>query len=74
MHQFLILLCKQLRLVREIINATFRELGREFTPEEIEAIDTFRATAQRLQFETLSRARGSELPQQLYSDARSLPI
>ena len=43
---------RQLRLVREIIKAAFRELGREFTPEEIEAIDTFRATAQRLQFET----------------------
>ncbi|HEY3910742.1 MAG TPA: TauD/TfdA family dioxygenase [Stellaceae bacterium] len=39
-------------MVREIINAAFRELGRAFTPEEIDAIDTFRATAQRLQFET----------------------
>ena len=39
-------------MVREIINAAFRELGREFTPVEIDAIDTFRATAQRLQFET----------------------
>lgn len=39
-------------MVREIINAAFRELGRDFTPEEIDAIDTFRATAQRLQFET----------------------
>jgi len=39
-------------MVREIINAAFRELRRDFTPEEIDAIDTFRATAQRLQFET----------------------
>jgi hypothetical protein len=39
-------------MVREIINAAFRELGWDFTPEEIDAIDTFRATAQRLQFET----------------------
>jgi len=38
--------------VGEIFNAAFRELGRAFTPEEIEAIDTFRATARRLQFET----------------------
>src|SRR5262249_31570487 len=34
------------------VNAAFRELGRAFTPEEIEAIDTFRATAAALQFET----------------------
>jgi hypothetical protein len=39
-------------MVREIINAAFRELKREFTAEEIDAIDTFRGTAQRLQFET----------------------
>ena len=39
-------------MVREIMNAAFRELRRAFTPEEIDAIDTFRATAQRLQFET----------------------
>src|SRR3984885_14386384 len=39
-------------MVREIFNAAFRELKRAFTVEEIEAIDTFRATAQRLQFET----------------------
>jgi hypothetical protein len=39
-------------MVREIFNAAFRELKRTFTPEEIDAIDTFRATAQRLQFET----------------------
>jgi hypothetical protein len=39
-------------MVREIFNAAFRELKRAFTPQEIEAIDTFRATAQRLQFET----------------------
>ena len=39
-------------MVREIINAAFRDLHRSFTPEEIDAIDTFRATAQRLQFET----------------------
>ena len=39
-------------MVREIINAAFRELRRDFTPEEIDAIDPFRATAQRLQFET----------------------
>jgi hypothetical protein len=39
-------------MVREIFNAAFRELKRAFTPEEIDAIDTFRATAQELQFET----------------------
>jgi hypothetical protein len=39
-------------MVREIFNAAFRELKRAFTREEIEAIDLFRATAQRLQFET----------------------
>jgi hypothetical protein len=39
-------------MVREIFNAAFRELKRAFTPQEIEAIDTFRETAQRLQFET----------------------
>jgi hypothetical protein len=39
-------------MVREIFNAAFRELGRAFTRQEIEAIDLFRATAQRLQFET----------------------
>ncbi|MBV9551239.1 MAG: TauD/TfdA family dioxygenase, partial [Alphaproteobacteria bacterium] len=39
-------------MVREIFNAAFRELKRTFTPEEIEAIDLFRTTAQRLQFET----------------------
>ena len=39
-------------MVREIINAAFRESNREFTTEEIDAIDTFRATARRLQFET----------------------
>ena len=39
-------------MVREIMNAAFRELKRAFTPEEIEAIDTFRATAAALQFET----------------------
>ena len=39
-------------LVREIVNAAFRELKRSFTPEEIDAIDTFRETAERLQFET----------------------
>jgi len=39
-------------MVREILNAAFRELKRAFTQEEIEAIDLFRATAQRLQFET----------------------
>ncbi len=39
-------------MVREIINAAYRELGRDFTQEEIDAIDTFRATAERLQFET----------------------
>ena len=39
-------------MVREIINAAFRELKREFTAEEIDAIETFRATARRLQFET----------------------
>jgi TfdA family taurine catabolism dioxygenase TauD len=39
-------------MVREIINAAYRELKRSFTPEEIDAIDTFRATARDLQFET----------------------
>jgi Taurine catabolism dioxygenase TauD, TfdA family len=39
-------------MVREIINAAYRELKRSFTPEEIDAIDTFRATARQLQFET----------------------
>ena len=39
-------------MVREIINAAYRELKRTFTPEEIEAIDAFRATARDLQFET----------------------
>ena len=39
-------------MVREIVNAAYRELNREFTPEEIDAIDTFRTTAQQLQFET----------------------
>jgi hypothetical protein len=34
------------------MNAAFRELKRAFTAQEIEAIDLFRATAQRLQFET----------------------
>ncbi len=38
--------------VGEIFNAAFRDLKRAFTPEEIDAIDTFRATARRLQFET----------------------
>jgi hypothetical protein len=39
-------------MVGEIFNAAFRELKRAFTKEEIEAIDLFRATAARLQFET----------------------
>jgi len=39
-------------MVREIFNAAFRELNRSFTAQEIEAIDLFRSTAQRLQFET----------------------
>jgi hypothetical protein len=39
-------------MVREILNAAFRGLKRAFTREEIEAIDLFRETAQRLQFET----------------------
>jgi hypothetical protein len=39
-------------MVREIFNAAFRELNRQFTPEEIDAIDTFRAAAKKLQFET----------------------
>jgi hypothetical protein len=39
-------------MVREILNAAFRELKRPFTAEEIDAIDTFRATARKLQFET----------------------
>jgi hypothetical protein len=39
-------------MVRDIMNAAFRHLKRAFTKEEIEAIDLFRETAQRLQFET----------------------
>jgi hypothetical protein len=39
-------------LVREIVNAAFRDLGRTFTGEESDAVDTFRETALRLQFET----------------------
>jgi len=39
-------------MVREIMNAAFRELKRAFTPDEIDAIDTFRTTAAALQFET----------------------
>jgi hypothetical protein len=39
-------------MVREIFNAALRELKRVFTPEEIDAVDTFRATARELQFET----------------------
>ncbi|HTW54471.1 MAG TPA: TauD/TfdA family dioxygenase [Stellaceae bacterium] len=39
-------------MVREILNAAFRDLKRAFAPEEIEAIDLFRETARRLQFET----------------------
>jgi Taurine catabolism dioxygenase TauD, TfdA family len=39
-------------MVREIINAAFRDLNRGFTSEEIDAIDTFRATAEAVQFET----------------------
>jgi hypothetical protein len=39
-------------MVREIVNAAYRELNREFTSEEIDAIDTFRAIARQLQFET----------------------
>lgn len=39
-------------MVRDIFNAAFRELKRAFTQEEIEAIDLFRETARRLQFET----------------------
>lgn len=38
--------------VGEIFNAAFRELRRAFTPQEIDAIDTYRITARRLQFET----------------------
>jgi hypothetical protein len=38
--------------VGEIFNAAFRALNRSFTPQEIDAVDTFRATAQKLQFET----------------------
>ena len=38
--------------MREIINAAYCELRRTFTPEEIDAIDTFRMTARELQFET----------------------
>jgi hypothetical protein len=39
-------------MVREIVNAAYRELKRTFTAEEIDAIDTFRVTARELQFET----------------------
>jgi Taurine catabolism dioxygenase TauD, TfdA family len=38
--------------VGEIFNAAFRDLQRAFTPEEIDAIDTYRITARKLQFET----------------------
>ena len=38
--------------VGEIFNAAFRDLKRAFTSDEIAAIDTFKATARRLQFET----------------------
>lgn len=38
--------------VGEIFNAAFRDLKRAFTPDEIAAVDTFKATARRLQFET----------------------
>ena len=38
--------------VGEIFNAAFRDLKRAFTPEEIDAIDTYRTTARKLQFET----------------------
>ena len=59
-------------MVREIINAAFRELKREFTAEEIDAIDTFRATAQRLQFETrLEPGEGSFLNNYTVMHARS---
>jgi hypothetical protein len=44
--------------VGEIFNAAFRDLKRAFTPQEIDAIDTFRVTARRLQFET--RLEGGE--------------
>jgi hypothetical protein len=39
-------------MVREIMNAAFRELKRGFSQEEIEAIDLLREIAQRVQFET----------------------
>jgi Taurine catabolism dioxygenase TauD, TfdA family len=37
--------------VGEIFNAAFRDLQRAFTPQEIDAIDTYRTTARKLQFE-----------------------
>ena len=39
-------------MVRDIMNAAFRHLKRPFTQEEMEAIDLYRDTAKRLQFET----------------------
>jgi len=39
-------------MVRDIINAAFRELRRPFTQQEMDAMDVFRAAAQKLQFET----------------------
>src|SRR4029077_16057490 len=39
-------------MVREIVNAAYRELKRTFTPEETADNDTIRAPARELQFET----------------------
>jgi hypothetical protein len=38
--------------VREIAAVAMRDLGIEYTAQELDALDTFRATARRLQFET----------------------
>ena len=52
--------------VGEIFNAAFRELKRAFTPEEIDAIDTFRATAQPAAVRDPAGGRRGDLPQQLH--------
>jgi len=38
--------------VREIAAVAMRDLGLQYTPEELDALDTFRETARQLQFET----------------------
>jgi len=38
--------------VREVAAVAMRELGLKYTTEELDALDTYRATARKLQFET----------------------